>query len=143
MRLRPIVTPLCLGLVFLVSCVQSLGDRAAVPDACGPGDGAVGPSPACPDECDRCEDGVCHVVCAAGSACASDTITCAPGMDCEVSCFGHDACKSATIVGPSGFDLELSCSGADACGGATLRCGSGGCDWSCVDSGSCDDLEVE
>lgn len=119
---------------------------------------------ACPESCDSCDGGVCHIACEVGSACEEQTVACPPGMDCEVSCNGDGACESSTIVGPQGYalevecsgrascgdivldsgrDLELSCKGSEACHSATLHCSSGACDWACSSPGSCDGMAVE
>lgn len=184
MTRRPTLTPfaLVLGLAFVLGdaqasasapfefaaageqCHDTTPSRTEDAGMCAAGAGSLVRDAVCPEGCDSCDGGVCHIECEAGSACEEQTVACAPGMDCEVSCDGDGACESSTIVGPKGYalavecsgrascddvvldsgrDLELSCKGAEACHSATLHCSSGACDWACSTPGSCDGMEIE
>ena len=92
---------------------------------------------ACPPGCPgACEDGVCHVACAAPGGCSDAEIVCPPGWPCAVACSGLAACARLRLqCGDAG--CELACTGLGSCQDAALLCGAGPCDAVCspVDAG--------
>lgn len=99
--------------------------------ACGedlPSD-AAGP---CPEECDRCDGGVCWFDCATEQACKEATLTCPPDRACAVSCGATQACTSASVIcSDSSHRCTVECTGDQACEKLDLQCGAGTCELSC------------
>jgi hypothetical protein len=109
----------------------------------------------CPNECDDCNNGTCHIVCDGN---CPTTINCPAGFACLVSCAGDNSCKGHTIDCPADFSCDVECGdsnhrcqnaqiyckngpcfvdcvGGDACDGTVVHCGSNACDANCIGSG--------
>lgn len=84
------------------------------------------PEKDCPDECEKCLNGVCIIDCNSEQECLKANIFCPEGFACQVSCTNKQACENATIFCPVIYNCNVSCSADQSCKSTKIKCGENG-----------------
>lgn len=98
------------------------------------------------EDCECNEDASeCTINCIGDDQCKDLEMSCNEVDLCTINCIGDNACAGNTdIDGSEASTVRLLCYGKDACkGNVELYCGEGDCSIACVNSTSCESIDID